>query len=98
MSFDSSHPRGPRVAEQKPNQDRVPYVVYVSREDTPRGTPGGRQFSTMDDAAKACITLRQHGYKILRVRLPDGKYVTGAQIEWAIRMGVSSVKIALTRE
>jgi len=75
----------------------IAYIVYVSKEEKFAVTPGARGFSTMDDAARACISLREHGYKILRVRLPSGNYVTGSQIEWAIGLGVSSVKIALTR-
>ena len=85
--------RAARLKEGRP----IPYVVYVNKEEGPAATPGSRRFSTMDDTASACISLREHGYKILRVRLPSGNYVTGSQIEWAIRLGVSSVKIALTR-
>ena len=94
--FDTARARISHLTEERPNV-RMPYIVYVSREEKPDAEPGPRRFSTMDETAKACMSLREHGYKILRVRLPSGKYVTGSQIEWAIRIGVSSVKIALAR-
>jgi len=76
---------------------RMPYIVYVSKEENPGEDFGVRQFSTMDETARACISLREHGYKLLRVRLPSGKYVTGSLIDSAIVVGIGSVKIALTR-
>jgi len=94
--FDTARARISYLTKER-SKGRVPYIVYVSRDERPGEVSGARRFSTMDEAAGACISLREHGYKVLRVRLPGGNYVTGSQIEWAIRMGVGSVKIALTR-
>jgi hypothetical protein len=74
-----------------------PYIVYANKEEEPGAKPASRRFSTMDDAARACISLGEHGYRILGVILPGGNYVTGPQIERAITMGVSTVKLALAR-
>jgi hypothetical protein len=94
--FDTARARLEYLAKDR-IKGSIPYIVYVSREEESAATAGARRFSTMDDAARACISLREQGYKILRVRLPSGNYVTGSQIEWAIKVGVSNVKIALTR-
>ena len=74
----------------------MPFIVYLRRRDEPAAMPDARSYPTMDEAAKACIALTNEGYDIHSVKLPTGSYVTGKQIEWAIRVGVHSVKIALT--
>ncbi len=81
---------------KKTPEGRIQYLVYVSKEEESDAKPSPRRYSTMDEAARACISLSEHGYKILGVSLPGGNYVTGPQIERAITMGISSVKIALT--
>ena len=84
-------------AGQSHRIEKGQYIIYSIKEGELAARPVPQRLSTMDEAAGACISLRKHGHKILRVRLPSGNYITGAQIEWAIKIGVSSVKIALTR-
>ena len=76
---------------------RETYVLYVSKLDDSREIVSPRNFSTRDEAASACISLAEEGYKVWKVKLPSGRYVMGSHIEWAIRLGADKVKIALTR-
>ena len=80
----------------------MPFTVYVRTTGRLADTPEAREFSTMDEAANACIELSNLGYKICSVTLPNGNSVTGKQIEWAIGLGAygrgaDSVKNALKR-
>ena len=76
---------------------RSAYLVYVSKLDDPHAIVTPRRFSTMDKAASACISLAEEGYKISKVKLPSGRYVTGHQIESTIKMGRGEIKVALKR-
>ena len=88
---DNKIPRTRQIPRDEQNQ----FVVYAIKQHDPRARPSPQGFPSMDEAAGACITLSEQGYKILGVKLPGGNYVVGSQIEWAIRLGVSNVKIAL---
>jgi len=76
---------------------RNAYLVYVSKSDDPHAIVTAKGFPTRDKAASACISLAEEGYKISKVKLPNGQYVMGEQIESAIRMGRSTVKVVLKR-
>ena len=78
-------------------KEKTQYMVYALKEQGTAAKTYPQRFTSMDEAATACITLRKQGYTILGVKLPDGNYVMGSQIEWSIRLGVDNVKIALTR-
>ena len=81
-----------RLVRPKP---RETYVLYVSKLDDAREIVSPRSFATRDEAAIACISLGEEGYKVWKVKLPSGRYVMGPRIERAIRLGASKVKIAL---
>ena len=93
--IDHQPQRADRGRKKQP-EARIQYLVYVRKEEESGAKRDPRRFSTMDEAARACISLNEQGYKILGVSLPGGNYVTGPQIERAITMGVSGVRIALT--
>ena len=87
----------PQRARYMPHNETARYIVYAIKEQASRAKQYSQRFASMDEAASACITLREQGNEILGVRLPSGNYVMGSQIEWSIGLGVSCVKIALSR-
>ncbi len=77
------------------------YMVFATElNSSSKSEPGGiSAFDSLniDDAARQCIELSKSGYTIHKVVLPNGTTIHGEQVDRAIRMGVNSVRIAISR-